>query len=653
MTSQTHTLHMEDSSMNRTKWFEQRPQRKKRTPKARLQVEQLETRNLLSGSGGLTPLMQVSDPSPLAPPPPPPPVVFADSEVEPQIAVDPTNSTHAVAIWQQDRFRSVGGARALVVSVYNANAPGGPTWSAPEVIPGFDSTEAAGATFARYTDPWVTIAPNGVVYAAALGLTPHGPVPGDTAVLVSESTDGGFTWNTPATLIRDTTAGDTLPLNQANDKEMIVADPHDPSGQTAYVVWDQINFPSDNSSFESLHAGAANREDAFFSKTTDGGAHWTPALNLTNFTDLLAASGNQLAVEPDGSLVDVCTLFKGSGKQPADVGQISVAVIRLTPGSNTWSEPIVGPAVETMPVTDPNTGAPVRDGRYILSVAVDQSGGPNTGDFYAVWADGRFSNFTHEDIAFSMSSDGGQTWSAPIKVNQTPTTIPAGDQQAFTPTVAVNSAGAVAVTYYDFRNNANAAPGSGLPTDYFIAVNPNPVSNPTNWSETQLTNTSFNMENAAPTSRGYFLGDYQGLAAAGQNFYALFAQAGSSTSDPSNIWFRDPPPAGESAPALAAPAAVAPAAVAPVSAGTLGADAVAALETETGSSPVGTGLARASESPSEVNAPPSMMNNASPLTMPAAPSAEILPFGGGGSASDGDALADVISSDVWDNPISD
>jgi hypothetical protein len=324
---------------------------------------------------------------------------------------------------------------------------------------------------------------------------------------------------------------------------MIVADPNDPSGQTAYVVWDQIQFPSDDSNFEALHAGAANREDAFFSKTIDGGAHWTPALNLTNFKDLLAASGNQLAVEPDGSLVDVCTLFKGSGKQPADVGQIALAVIRSTPGGNTWSEPIIGPAVETVSVTDPNTGAPVRDGQYILSVAVDQSGGPNNGGLYAVWADGRFSNFTHEDIAFSMSSDGGQTWSAPIKVNQTPTTIPAGDQQALTPTVAVNSAGAVAVTYYDFHNIANATPGSGLGTDCFIVVNPNPVSNPSNWSETKLTDTSFNMGNAAPTSRGYFLGDYQELAAAGGNFYALFAQAGSDSSDPSNIWFRDPPPA--------------------------------------------------------------------------------------------------------------
>jgi hypothetical protein len=47
----------------------------------------------------------------------------------------------------------------------------------------------------------------------------------------------------------------------------------------------------------------------------------------------------------------------------------------------------------------------------------------------------------------------------------------------------------------------------------------------------------------AQISRGYFLGHYQGLAAAGNSFYALFAQAGTGSSDPSNIWFRDPPPA--------------------------------------------------------------------------------------------------------------
>jgi hypothetical protein len=183
-----------------------------------------------------------------------------------------------------------------------------------------------------------------------------------------------------------------------------------------------------------------------------------------------------------------------------------------------------------------------------------------------VWADGRFSNFTHEDIAFSMSTDGGKTWSDPIKVNQTPTTIPAGDQQAFTPSVAVNSDGTVAVTYYDFRNPDSVA--AGLPTDYWLVHASRNFTDPTSWAanELRLTTASFNMENAAPTSRGYFLGDYQALAAAGQSFYALFAQAGAHSSNPSDIWFRDPPPAaggGDAAGAADAGVPASPAAVGP------------------------------------------------------------------------------------------
>ncbi len=71
--------------------------------RVRLQVELLETRNLLATSTfALTPLVEVSGDSPLPPfqnpDPPALPTVFNNSEVEPQIAVDPTNLTHAVAI---------------------------------------------------------------------------------------------------------------------------------------------------------------------------------------------------------------------------------------------------------------------------------------------------------------------------------------------------------------------------------------------------------------------------------------------------------------------------------------------------------------------------------------------------------------------------
>ena len=81
--------------MSRTHWFRPRSKRSKAPHQTRLHVELLETRNLLSSSLGLTPLVQVSGDSPLPPPPPPPPTVFYNSEVEPQIAVDPMNTAHA------------------------------------------------------------------------------------------------------------------------------------------------------------------------------------------------------------------------------------------------------------------------------------------------------------------------------------------------------------------------------------------------------------------------------------------------------------------------------------------------------------------------------------------------------------------------------
>ena len=108
--------------------------------------------------------------------------------------------------------------------------------------------------------------------------------------------------------------------------------------------------------------------------------------------------------------------------------------------------------------------AQISKGNWIL---IDRGlGSVGRGNLYAVWQDARFSGFSHDEIAFSRSTDGGSSWSAPIKINKTPTNIPAGNRQAFTPTVRVAADGTIGVTYYDFRNNTDDA--ATLPTDYFI-----------------------------------------------------------------------------------------------------------------------------------------------------------------------------------------
>jgi hypothetical protein len=182
--------------------------------------------------------------------------------------------------------------------------------------------------------------------------------------------------------------------------------------------------------------------------------------------------------------------------------------------------------VSTDPVAndvDPNNDVAMRTGADVGGGIPDVAVDPSSGKLYAVWEDSRFSGGSHNDIALSTSTDEGRTWSTPVKVNQTPVPV-----EAFTPMVDALPNGDVGVTYYDIRNNTG---GPGLPTDYFIVTSTNGGST---WTESRLTPTSFD-DTLAPNSRGYFLGDYMGLANDGTSFRPYFVQT-SSVLDPTDVW---------------------------------------------------------------------------------------------------------------------
>src|SRR5262245_10465072 len=155
---------------------------RRRPLRARLQVELLESRDIPS-TFNLTPLVQVSSTSPFDGNPieANDPAFARNSEVEPYVAVNPTNARHLVGAWIQDF------ARGIVAAVsFNA----GNTWQSV-VIPGITTT--TGGIYPHASDPWVSFAPNGDVYLGSLG---HDfPTDGNpNAILVSKSTDGGLTW---------------------------------------------------------------------------------------------------------------------------------------------------------------------------------------------------------------------------------------------------------------------------------------------------------------------------------------------------------------------------------------------------------------------------------------------------------------------------
>lgn len=489
----------------------QRPGRRPPPLWACRHVEQLESRNVPS-TFNLTPLVQVSGLSPFLGNPieaSDPPITI-DSEIEPYVVVDPTNSNHLVGTWNQDF------ARGIVAAV---SFNGGNSWQSV-VIPGV--TAASGGTYPHSSNPWLSFAPNGDLYLSLIG---HDFPPFGDAVLVSKSTDGGLTWGTPTTVA---TAGS----KDFHDKECITADPT--NSQLVYVSW--VRY--DN-----------NRGVTMFSRTTDGGQTWEPAREIFDAGPKSDTVANQIVVLPDGTLLNFFDL--GLSKSTAGTAHFDnkLSLIRSTDHGQTWSSAETPTTVAdilslldtaTIPgtrgVPNPDGGSGIFAPPTFFDAAVD----PANGNLYAVWEDARFGEFRYTSIALSMSTDGGFTWSAPIKINQTPDNTPAGNRQAILPSVAVNQVGVVAVTYYDFRNNT---PDSGLPTDLWM-VHAHPAdgfTNPASWSsENRMTPQSFNMESAPMKEGAYFIGDYEGLVAFGKNFGALFSMPTATNS--SSIFFRDPLP---------------------------------------------------------------------------------------------------------------
>jgi hypothetical protein len=460
--------------------------------------------------------------------------VFPNSEVEPWIDVNPTNLNNIAGMWQQDRW-SNGGARGHVVGV---STNGGASWTnvvLPKVTVCSGGTLANFGGYQRTTDPWVSFGPDGKLHQISLSFndiagpfTPADEQPGgdfDHALLASTSTNGGLTWSDPRVVIRD------LDANVFNDKQSITADPT--LATHVYAVWDRLAFPT--SERANVIAGFVTnslRGPIWFNRSTNGGNSWEQPRQIYDPGQNDQTISSQIVVLPAGTLVNLFAEFHGenANKQRG----WNVRVIRSSNQGQTWSGSIQVDRLQTIGITDPESGEAIRTGDIVPDVAVNQT----NGRLYAVWQDARFSGFQNDSIAFSQSLDGGVTWSAPIKVNKTPTNISAGNQQAFTASVDVAADGTISATYYDFRNNNRRAP---LLTDYFVVhchpTTPTACTNPANWvNEIRLTNASFDMLQAPLTTTGFFTGDYEGLASAGNDFTPFFSQPHGT--DPSSVFFR-------------------------------------------------------------------------------------------------------------------
>jgi hypothetical protein len=257
--------------------------------------------------------------------------VYPNSEVEPWLAVSPTNPRDVAGTWQQDRW-SDGGAHGLIMAVSHDGGLSFDTSQQPRF------SNCAGGTgdnggYGRASDPFVSWAPNGDLWAISLSVD---QTTTRNAILVSRMRHGQSTWSNPTILKFDTSKTGVIQGNNFNDKESLTADPTDESGNLAYAVWDRFVSPGQNAPLPAFENARAFHQPVWFSRTTDG-ASASPTWQTREIFDPGTKSGtisNQIVVTPDGTLVDGFYLFQ---TKQHEVGNF-VAVIRSTDKGASWSK---------------------------------------------------------------------------------------------------------------------------------------------------------------------------------------------------------------------------------------------------------------------------------------------------------------------------
>jgi hypothetical protein len=246
------------------------------------------------------------------------------------------------------------------------------------------------------------------------------------------------------------------------------------------------------------------------------------------------------AVDAAGNVYVAVAADKATGND-----QKTIYVARSTDDGVTWSNFMpVASASQLSGCCLPNTT--FRDG--ILEHFTASPTHP--GHLYVVWEDWDGSQY---DVKFSQSTDFGDTWSAPIVVNDNakPT---ATDQ--FQPQVAAGPSGAVAVNFYDRRAACPDDP-SVRPEDVgrqnfcidislqafkdsgagAVPVGGNVRVSQFTWDPEEPDQTIGGVDQMAcashqdPCALGAFIGDYFGLAISNANVYTL----GVSTHYPSSV----------------------------------------------------------------------------------------------------------------------
>ncbi len=363
---------------------------------------------------------------------------------------------------------------------------GGKTWK-QDFLPGVVRwNPAAPGDFEDASDPSISASAHNVFWYATLGVDREDS---GTGILISRSTDGGDTWKTTSAF--QTKHPPSASGILVNDKLWIAADPNNPD--VAYVTWTQ---------FIQGHPFAS----IVYTKTTDGGQHWTKPRRISRGED---NQGSFIVVDANGVAHAVWLSFRND----------SFVIDYARTQGKRFSKP------KTIAIVDP-IRSPVPWGKFFTnsfpSLAVDGT------TLHIVWPNW---NGNDADLAYIRSDDAGVSWTTPV-------TIDNHSDDQFLPRIGA-AGGRVAVGYLDHFGEKKSA--------YHVTAvgsldHGNSWSVPYKISSRDSDPLKGNIF-AFPDCNSIFIGDYNGVSVDSLGRAYVFwtdIRKGNSPGDPGTTFDQDP-----------------------------------------------------------------------------------------------------------------
>jgi len=276
-----------------------------------------------------------------------------------------------------------------------------------------------------------------------------------TGVAVGKSADGGRSFSSPLVA-----AAKDLGTHFV-DHDWIAADMSNPGH--LYLVYVDIDYSGDVCGTDPNSGSIIARYAIELVSSSDGGTAWSAQPTEVEQVCADAAnpyamvSGPQVAVGPQGQIY---VAWEAAGENGAPMTARQIKIAKSTDGGVSF-----GPAVVVAPVTPVGDGADLQGfirAAEFPSLAVGK-GKRDTGFVYLSWDDGASgapdiisttSMYGFADVKFSVSEDGGGTWSNPVRVNNDVERAASLTDQ-FEPAIGSDKNGRIAICFYDRRRDAN------------------------------------------------------------------------------------------------------------------------------------------------------------------------------------------------------